>query len=131
VREKERMILSMRKTGDIIWQDAQHRVLFDILDQIRQPESESQALLRLRDYTENHFALEELYMLQLEYPDLEAHKQAHDKFRDEIVSLLNTPEEPDAAYCELIATFLTEWLRRHVFGTDKKLEDYLLQSGVK
>ena len=27
----------MRKTSDIIWQDAQHQVLFDILDMIREP----------------------------------------------------------------------------------------------
>jgi hemerythrin len=121
----------MRKTSDILWQDAQHQVLFDILDQIRQPESEGQALSRLKDYTENHFALEELYMVQLEYPDRAAHTLAHNQFRDEILGLLATEEEPDAAYRELIATFLTEWLRRHVFGTDKKLENYLLKIGVR
>ena len=124
------MIYCMRKTSDIIWQDAQQQVLFDILDQIRRPESESHALLRLKDYTENHFALEELYMQQLDYPEREAHKRAHDKFRDEIMSIMDTEEEPDAASCELIATFLSEWLRRHVFGTDKKLESYLQQNGA-
>jgi hemerythrin len=125
------MILTMRKTSDIIWQDAQHQVLFDILDQIRQPEAVGHALARLKEYTENHFALEELYMAQLEYPGRDEHMSAHDRFRQEIFALLEAEDEPDAAYRELIVTFLTEWLRRHVFGTDKKLESYLLKNGVK
>ena len=34
-------------------------------------------------------------------------------------------------FMEIIATFLTEWLTRHVFGIDKKLEDYILHSSAK
>ena len=66
--------------------------------------------------------LEELYMAELGYPGLEEHVQAHDSFRKEIFDLLACEEEFDASYREIISTFLTEWLKRHVFGTDKKLE---------
>lgn len=121
----------MRKTSDIIWQDAQHQVLFEILDLIKQPEAGRELLCRLEDYTQYHFALEEQYMAELEYPGREAHIQAHDRFRQEITQLLSDGQELDAPFRELIATFLTEWLTRHVFGIDKQLEDYILQSDAK
>ena len=121
----------MRKTSDVLWQDAQHQVLFEILDMISEPGSDERVLFKLRDYTENHFALEELYMLQLGYPDMDAHVKTHDKFRAEIDRLLLEGQACDAQYMELIGTFLTEWLTCHVFGVDKQLEVHILQSSVK
>lgn len=121
----------MRKTSDIIWQDAQHQVLFEILDLIKEPGSDRLVLEKLRYYTENHFALEEQYMLQLAYPGREEHVEAHNRFRSEIENLLQDHQEHDALFMEIIATFLTEWLTRHVFGIDKKLEDYILNSSSK
>lgn len=121
----------MRKTSEIIWQDAQHQVLFDILDLVREPGSDRLILEKLRDYTENHFALEELYMLQLGYPGRDEHVRAHDRFREEIEKLLHNDQHHDALFMDVISTFLTEWLTRHVFGVDKKLEDYILLSNVK
>lgn len=121
----------MRKTSDIIWQDAQHQVLFDILDAIKQPESDSSVLYKLKDYTENHFSLEENYMLQLQYPGREAHVRAHDVFREEINGLLSGGDPHDAVFKEIISTFLTEWLKRHVFGIDKALEDFIMHSKAK
>jgi hemerythrin len=121
----------MRKTSAIIWQDAQHQVLFEILDLIKQPTADRQLLCRLEDYTDNHFALEEQYMRELDYPGRIEHMQAHARFRKEISQLLQEGEEPDALFRELIATFLTEWLTLHVFGIDKELEAFILQSSVK
>ena len=116
----------MRKTSDVLWQDAQHQVLFEILDLIREPDAEAGVIRRLRDYTENHFALEERYMLELDYPGRDAHIQAHDQFRREIDLLLEDGDVPDAQFRDIIGTFLTEWLTRHVFGIDKELEVFLL-----
>ena len=121
----------MRKTSEIIWQDAQHQVLFEILDLIKAPGTDNHVLFRLKDYTETHFALEEQYMVQLDFPGRNAHIRAHDRFRQEIDQLVAGEEEPDALFREIIATFLTEWLTRHVFGIDKELEAFILQSGAK
>ena len=121
----------MRKTSQIIWQDAQHQVLFEILDLITEPTADRQLLCRLKDYTENHFALEEHYMRELDYPGRIEHMQAHARFRKEIATLLQEGQEPDALFWEIIATFLTEWLTRHVFGIDKELEEFILQSPAK
>jgi hemerythrin len=121
----------MRKTSELIWQDAQHQVLFEILDQIKQPGSDREVLRRLKDYTEYHFALEEQYMLQLDFPGRAAHIQAHDRFREEILQLLKDIGEPNALDRDIISTFLTEWLTRHVFGIDKTLEGFILKSKAK
>ena len=120
----------MRKTSDLIWQDAQHQVLFEILDQIRQPGAGRHVLYQLKEYTDTHFSLEERYMELLGYPGLEAHILAHDRFRQEIDELLESDAEHDAQFMDVISTFLTEWLTRHVFGIDKKLELFILESGA-
>ena len=119
----------MRKTSDVLWQDSQHQVLFDILDRILDPEADAQLIQSLRDYTETHFTLKEEYMRRLAYPDLEAHIRAHDRLRQEIDEVLASSEH-DAQFRDIIGTFLTEWLTRHVFGVDKKLESFLLESRV-
>ena len=120
----------MRKTSEVIWQDAQHQVLFEILDLIRAPGAGSAVFFRLKDYAESHFALEEQYMAALGYPDRDRHIEAHNTFRLEMTQLVDG-EEPDALLRELIATFLTEWLKRHVFGIDKELEAFILQCGAR
>ena len=121
----------MRKTSALIWQDAQHQVLFEILDHIKQPNADREILFRLKDYTDNHFAMEEQYMRELDFPGRIEHMQAHARFRREIVGLLDGGEELDDSFREIIATFLTQWLMLHVFGIDKVLEEFILQSPAK
>lgn len=121
----------MRKTSELIWQDAQHQVLFQILDEIAEPGSAVDVLEKLRLYTETHFSLEEQYMEQLEYPGRDAHRRAHDRFREEIYQLLQPGQVHDEAFMQLISTYLTEWLTRHVFGVDKELEAFILDSDAR
>lgn len=120
----------MKKTSAILWQDAQHQVLFEILELIAKPEAGAEVLSQLHAYSENHFALEEHYMLAMDYPQAAAHIQAHDQFRVEIGSLLELRED-DPEFRAVVSTFLTEWLKRHVLGVDKELEAFILASDVK
>jgi hemerythrin len=69
-------------------------------------------------------------MVELDYPGRRLHIDSHNRFRMEISELLAQGDEPDEMFREIIATFLTEWLTRHVFGIDKKLEAFILQRGV-
>ena len=43
---------------------------------------------------------------------------------------MDEDREFDELFQEIVATFLTEWLTRHVFGIDKQLEAFILQSGA-
>ena len=70
-------------------------------------------------------------MLELDFPGGAEDVLAHARFRDELSGLLQVGSEPDAEFRSIISTFLTEWLTRHVFGIDKELEDFILQSAQK
>ena len=80
----------MQKTSDIIWQDTQHQVLFDLIDQIKVVPFDPDILVRLKLYAEHHFTLEETYMEKLAYPGRDAHISAHDRFREELEAMLET-----------------------------------------
>lgn len=123
--------MSVQKTSDLIWQDSQHQVLFQLIDELRSNDIDISVFQRLNDYATNHFALEEEYMAKVGYPKMQAHVQAHNKFRVELESMLNMQESCDQMMRDVVATFLTEWLRLHVFGIDKDLEDFILASEYK
>ncbi len=118
----------MEKTSDVIWQDAQHQVLFELLDQVAEPGSAVEVVARLKFYAESHFALEEEYMRILDYPGREEHVRAHDKFREELAQMSLDVQQHDHISRQVISTFLREWLTRHIFGIDKDLEAFLLAS---
>lgn len=121
----------VNKTSDLIWQDKQHQVLFELIDQIKEEKGCLQVFSRLSEYAENHFALEEEYMLKLAYPERDAHIEAHDKFRKELQNMMLNQHQYDETLRESLSMFLTEWLKLHVFGIDKRLERYILDSDSK
>ena len=77
----------MQKTSDLIWQDTQHQVLFELIEQIKVVPFDPEILQRLKLYAEHHFTLEEAYMRVLDYPETDAHVRAHDRFREELEAL--------------------------------------------
>lgn len=121
----------MRKTSDLIWQDTQHQVLFELIEALKLPTANKDIFTRLTDFAENHFLLEEAYMSQLEYPKIDEHIAAHNRFRKELQSMIQSAGEFDAQMREALSIFLREWLTRHVFGIDKDLETYILNSTQK
>ena len=70
-------------------------------------------------------------MQELNYPGRIEHVQAHERFCKEISELLKDNQEFDEVFRGIISTFLSEWLTRHVFGIDKELEEFILQSPAK
>ena len=121
----------MIKTSELIWQDTQHQMLFKYIDLITAEPFDRTILAKLHTYAEYHFVLEEAYMEALNDPDMNAHKNAHDRFRDELKLMVGSSPIATTELRESLALFLTEWLKRHVFGIDKKLEKLILDSKVK
>jgi hemerythrin len=121
----------MIKTSKLIWQDAQHQILFELIDQIREEPFDYEILGKLRLYAEHHFYLEEAYMIKLSYPQMESHKKAHDRFREELAELVEAQEQVDSELQEALYLFLSKWLKLHVFGIDKELEAFVLKSKIK
>ena len=75
-------------------------------------------------YAETHFADEEGYMLEANYPHFDEHKKQHEDF---IASVLKSIEEFEAGNAEPIdmARYLKKWLLNHIAITDKKYMPYL------
>ncbi len=121
----------MKKTSDLIWQDKQHQDLLDLIEEIKSSHADSSVFRRLYDYAENHFTVEEEYMKQLGYPEIEEHIAAHNKFRSELDDMMSACEEYDETFRLALAEFLNNWLVSHIFGIDKALEDYVLKSEFK
>jgi len=121
----------MQKTSDVIWQDTQHQVLFELIDRIKEVPFDPDILVRLKLYAEHHFVLEETYMERLDYPQAEAHIRAHDRFREELEAMLETDPSMHESLQVSLSDFLSRWLRLHVLGIDKKLEAFVLESSSK
>lgn len=118
------------KTSDLIWQETQHQRLFELLDELESGLDLQRALQFLRHYAEEHFALEEAYMEAVKFPGRDAHVRAHDKFREQFRELEPTTGEEDEER-QIIAMFLREWLSRHIYGTDKILEAFILSTELR
>lgn len=121
----------MEKTSELIWQDTQHQELFRLIDKIKESGVEADIFVRLYDYAEHHFNLEEAYMRESNYPEIEQHIAAHNKFRQELTNMVTQNHDYDEMLRETLSTFLSEWLKRHIFGIDKRFEAYILSSDIK
>ncbi|MCP4470329.1 MAG: hemerythrin family protein [Gammaproteobacteria bacterium] len=121
----------MQKTSDLIWQDTQHRVLFDLIEKIKEVPFDPDILTHLKIYAEHHFTLEEAYMTALDFPDKDEHIEAHDRFREELTAMLETDPSMHVALQVSLSDFLHKWLKLHTLGIDKELEDFVLKSPSK
>jgi len=76
------------------------------------------------EYTETHFADEEDYMRDVNYPRFNDHKKQHIDF---IAAVEKTIEDFEAGNTEPIemARFLKKWLLNHIAVTDKQYVPYL------
>ena len=121
----------MQKTSDLIWQDTQHQVLFELIDKIKEVPFDPEILNRLKLYAEHHFILEETYMELLDYPGRDAHVDAHNRFREELAAMMQTDPSMHPSLQVSLSDFLYKWLKLHVLGIDKQLEDFVMKSKSK
>jgi hemerythrin len=76
--------------------------------------------------------MEEQYMVELDYPYLDEHVRAHDRFRSELNDMLQMQQKSqDDSFRQILAEFLRNWLTGHIFGIDKDLETFVLKSDRK
>ncbi len=121
----------MQKTSDLIWQDTQHQALFELIDKIKEVPFDPDILIRLKLYAEHHFVLEEAYMYKLDFPHADVHIEAHNRFREELEAMMETDPTMHPALQVSLSDFLYKWLKLHVLGIDKKLEEFVMKSNFK
>lgn len=114
--------------------DAQHRELFQRIGQLldasrhRRSRDEVVRLLEfLGGYVVDHFAAEERTMEEAGYPKLEGHRAEHRQFVKELEILRHElkSEGPSNLFVIRVGNRVTEWLREHIYRTDRTLGEWL------
>ena len=112
--------------------DEEHAVFLSILNSLedavaqgRENQVVGKAINDLMLYAYNHFAGEEKLLRDHEYPDYERHMKIHEAATSKILELADSHRENSSNARQLIMA-LTEWLIKHIQGTDKKYVPYLI-----
>ena len=116
--------------------DAQHRELFQRISQLleasrdRRSREEVVRLLEfLGGYVVDHFASEERKMEAAAYPKAEGHRAEHRQFMKELEILRHElkSEGPTKLFVIRVGNRVTEYLREHIYRTDRLLGQWLKQ----
>jgi hemerythrin len=118
--------------------DNQHRGLFDLISKLsttQRYETTGQYFLatlnKLVEYARIHFATEERYMREAQYPALAEHQQEHRLFFPEVEKLMNDLERKQPDIQQKILDFLKEWYMSHILGTDRDYQKTLIEKGFR
>lgn len=118
------------ETG-ILLVDSQHKKLVDAINDLHEAMKEGKGkdkiektLNFLVDYTVLHFSAEEKLMQQKNYPDYSNHKKVHDKLVAEVKDIKTKYLAGKVLPME-VSTFMSDWLKNHILGTDKKYIPFL------
>jgi hemerythrin-like metal-binding protein len=117
--------------------DDQHKVLFDIINELHTAMLKGQAqsltgplLKKLADYTSNHFAAEEAMMASANYPGLDAHKIKHRDLVKQVEDYIERHEKGESTLNLHLLNFLRDWLTHHIQKVDKEYGPWLNEHGV-
>jgi len=78
------------------------------------------------EYTETHFADEEGYMREANYPHYDEHKKQHEDFVAAILKMIEEYEKENMEPIDM-ARYLKKWLLNHIAISDKKYMPYLVK----
>lgn len=117
--------------------DQQHQTLIDLMNQLDQAmrdgkgrEVVNRTVANLLAYTKQHFAEEEWAMQKAGYVDLVPHKRQHDAFVARIQTFHNELKAGNKFVAVDVMAFLSEWLKRHIQGTDKRYVPSFREKGM-
>jgi len=113
--------------------DEQHQELFRRVDDMLEAASGGNAaevtrmLGFLRGYVEHHFAAEEAFMRQHNYPGFEAHQAEHAFFVNQValISEEHRRSGPAPALVSRMNHLLADWLRTHIGLTDSAMARFV------
>lgn len=116
--------------------DNQHQELFDRLNELifaigqgKGREETAKTLFFLEEYVEEHFGLEEKFMLEFEYPAYLHHKDQHSSFINDLKVLKKEFNLSGGTYflSVQVQARLGDWLINHIGKADKELANFLIK----
>jgi hemerythrin-like metal-binding protein len=118
--------------------DDQHKKLIELINKFYEQvshrtndENISILIKGMKEYTQMHFDYEERYMQQFSYPEYTAHKREHDLFIAKVADVEEKFSKGKVILSFEITSFLKDWIKNHIQGSDKKYTDFFIRNGVK
>jgi hemerythrin len=83
-------------------------------------------------YAVKHFEMEEALMVERGYPGYPAHRAHHEKFVVELTAMRAECETtgPIPTLVIRLSSWVTRWLREHIYRVDKQMADFIRLSEV-
>ena len=117
--------------------DTDHKVLISLINQLddairageragKPGQTVGSVLDALLDYTDYHFAREELLMRACGYPDFEAHLRTHNTLRAQVHDIrVRYRRNAESIHGREVLAFLKNWLTAHIVGRDKLYSSFM------
>lgn len=118
--------------------DSQHKQLVHMVSRLQTTlaggdinQEVANALRFLVDYTKRHFADEEKVMQEIDFEELDHHKELHKKLINDVVHILLDIKKGKTVDPYAFIDFLTDWLINHIRYEDKKIGKALAARGPR
>jgi hemerythrin len=116
--------------------DEQHQEIFRLMNLLHDSLTGDRAIIgenlnALVEVVINHFATEEKFMVETNFPDYEAHKKMHDDLVAQVAAIQEKFNAGEADLTEDITAFVRDWLYEHIPNTDKQYGPYLNENGIE
>ncbi len=117
--------------------DTQHKRLVNLINELHAAilsgtgkEALTKILSELVEYTLYHFATEEKYFDQFDYPEADLHKTEHNDLTKQVAALQKKHDGGEKVLTIDVMNFLRDWLQDHIVGSDTKYGPYLNSKGL-
>ncbi len=117
--------------------DNQHRRLVDLINSLNEAMRDGKGrdvigsiIKELSNYAVMHFGTEESYFKKYHYADAQQHIAEHRAFVEEVERFRKEFDAGSIGLSIKVMSFLSNWLKNHIMGTDKKYTPFFNQHGV-
>ncbi len=117
--------------------DNQHKKLVDLINTLNDAMRDGKGkevlepiIKELVNYAVMHFSAEESYFKKYGYAGASQHIAEHRAFVNEVEKFKKEFEAGSVGLSVKVMSFLSNWLKSHIMGTDKKYSDFFNQHGL-
>jgi len=118
--------------------DKEHQKLIGIInnlhDGMRQRKGKEvigRIISELKDYTLSHFLTEEKYFEKYGYPEKISHVSEHTAFVKKVSEFKKGYDDGKLSLSIEVMDFLSDWLKNHIQGKDKRYSAFFNEKGLK
>lgn len=117
--------------------DEQHQIMLRLINDIQRAIDSQKGTAIIDDllrqlfyYTRIHFLVEESLMRNIQYPEFEKHRAAHQALLDECMNIRSQIQAGQMTHQQLME-YLAFWFNNHIRHADKDYSEHLQKSGAK